>query len=103
MMVDLEWEGTERSFVTDYLERGHLVRDFMGASPCRICGKPNGSAELTDGTYIWPSGLSHYTSEHSVRLPEEFIRHAYRRIEELESAGVDRSWWVYYAKTLHQA
>jgi hypothetical protein len=26
----------------------------LGASRCRICGKPNGCANLTNGVYIWP-------------------------------------------------
>ncbi|WP_212823110.1 hypothetical protein [Catellatospora sp. TT07R-123] len=50
----------------------------MGVSLCRLCGCGNGSAEQTDGEFIWPEGLAHYVEDHRVRLPDEFIERAER-------------------------
>jgi hypothetical protein len=84
----LPWPGDQmnpamsaetRTLVGDYLDALYApVRYYMGYrgwSQCRLCGKHNGSAEWTDGTYAWPTGLSHYVREHGVKLPVEFIRH----------------------------
>jgi hypothetical protein len=34
-----------------------------------------GSWDLTDGTWVWPQGLSHYVEVHGIVLPEEFMSH----------------------------
>lgn len=39
-----------------------------------------GTSCLSDGHFIWPEGLAHYVDKHSVRPPEEFIRHALREL-----------------------
>ena len=57
--------------IADVLDQGVPYLYAMGLSPCRICGKPNGSAELTNGTYAWPEGLSHYVREHRIALPPD--------------------------------
>lgn len=85
--------GDDVESVSDYLKRGHVARAFMGKSRCRVCGKEVGSLELSDGTFIWPEGLSHYVDVHHVKLPSEFLDHVYRRTTELEDAEVDQSWW----------
>jgi hypothetical protein len=93
--VDESWDPTERQDVADYLRNGFVPWVAMGFSPCRICGSPNGSVEYTDWTYIWPQGLSHYVSEHSVRLPREVVEHIRSRLDEFESPElVDDSWWL---------
>jgi hypothetical protein len=66
----------------------------MGLSPCRFCGKHNGSLEYTDHVYIWPEGLAHYLTDHQVRLPDEFVLHVERSMDELDEATVDPSWWL---------
>ncbi|MFD5087508.1 hypothetical protein ACFWOG_33370 [Kitasatospora sp. NPDC058406] len=97
-LIDPDWSESERSMIFDCLEGGQLARRFMGVSSCRICGIPNGSAELTDGEFIWPAGLGHYMLEHSVRrrgrLPPALLRHALVRLADLEEASTDRSWWL---------
>ena len=71
----------------------------MGLSDCRLCGRVNGSAEFTDGVYLWPEGLAHYVREHSVKLPNEVLAHIRRRYEEMVALAprspedVDRDWW----------
>ena len=42
-----------------------------GVSLCRICGAPNGCANLTNGVYIWPEGLVHYIVDHGLVLEGE--------------------------------
>lgn len=57
----------------EYFSSGTRVRQYMGYSRCRFCGEMNGSAELTDGTYIWPEGLAHYLCDHNMRLPQVLV------------------------------
>lgn len=90
---DETWNKSEREDVASYLRGGLVFRTYMGFSSCRLCGRSNGAVELTDTTYVWPEGLAHYVEEHSVRLPQVFIDHINRRLDELETATVDDSWW----------
>lgn len=91
--VDPEWDENEREFIANYLTHGLLGRTYMGWSTCRVCGKAdNGDSEHSDGVFVWPSGLAHYVSEHSVRLPQEFVRHAFSLTEHLEGDR-DEDWW----------
>ena len=92
--VDWDWDRDERSVVGGYLSSGTLFRAYMGLSPCRICGRPNGAAEYTDGIYVWPEGLAHYVDEHAVRLPAEVVAHAMSRSDVLEDANVSEAWWL---------
>lgn len=66
-----------RARVVGYLDSGSLYRQYRGLSWCRFgCDhQAMGSAELTDGAWVWPSGLSHYVRDHAVSLPDEFIAH----------------------------
>lgn len=91
--VDPMWEEEQRSFVVDYLRGGHVVWGFAGWSRCRFCGKNNGDRELSDGRYLWPDGLVHYVEDHAVRLPKAFVAHAEARLERLEQAERDPTWW----------
>ncbi|RRD04749.1 hypothetical protein EII34_09425 [Arachnia propionica] len=91
--VDSNWDAEERELVADHLQTGMIVRRYMGYSPCRFCGRNNGSLELTDGHFVWPEGLAHYVLEHDVRLPERFVRHVLDMIDTLESAEHDEDWW----------
>jgi hypothetical protein len=69
-----------RTRVADYLDSGELNDVFLGLSWCRFrCGISHeqiGSAELTDGLWGWPEGLSHYVREHEIILPSDFVNHA---------------------------
>jgi hypothetical protein len=77
--VDEQWNEIERAEVVRALRSGRQVRQFRGESTCRMCGQLNGASEVTDGTYLWPDGLAHYVSEHSVRLPEQVEAHFLRQ------------------------
>ena len=69
----------ERKLLIEYLERGKVLMQCLGYSFCRFnCGIPDhemGTANLTDGNYVWPEKLSHYVSKHYIWLPELFIHH----------------------------
>ncbi|ONH32489.1 hypothetical protein [Pseudofrankia asymbiotica] len=91
--IDANWDADERDLVADYLRRGFVHGAYMGVSPCRICGRDNGSLELSDGTYVWPEGLAHYLTDHGVRPPKPFVAHVWATIDALEAAGRDESWW----------
>jgi hypothetical protein len=93
--VDEDWDPRERSLVATYLSSGMIPWAGAGFSPCRLCDKPNGSCEYTDGVYVWPEGLSHYVQDHAVRLPREVIDHILAQVDEYDFAfeQVDRDWW----------
>lgn len=63
--------------VIAYLDQGSVFEVYRGASWCRFgCHHhPMGNAELTDGKWVWPTGLSHYVRDHDVMLPDRFLRH----------------------------
>jgi hypothetical protein len=93
--IDPSWDEETRADICDYLHRGLLAGVYMGYSTCRICKKKdNGDLELTDMTYIWPSGLVHYVQEHLLRLPDEFVRHTQEVVHTNENAQTDWSWWA---------
>jgi hypothetical protein len=71
----------------------------MGQSSCRFCGADNGALEYSDGVYQWPEGLAHYVSDHSVRLPGEFVAHAVERLDSLESSSPSLDWWLAQAQS----
>lgn len=91
--VDTSWADDERQRVIAHLRRGLLARPYMGFSTCRLCGERNGSAELTDGKFIWPEGLVHYVEAHGVRLPVRFLESIDEITSCLEDSEVDDSWW----------
>lgn len=91
--VDANWDAEERDFMASYLQMGLIARGFMGFSRCRFCGQQNGNLELSDGHFVWPEGLAHYVVEHAVRLPDRFVRHAFAKIDGLESAVRNVDWW----------
>lgn len=92
--------------VADYLDRGCVHKRYRGYSWCRVCGdcaKHMGSAELTDGVWLWPEGLSHYVRHHSVGLPEPFITHALASPPLMHApadAVADCTRWVEWARPL---
>lgn len=67
-----------REAIGRYLDSGAVFMEYLGFSFCRFrCGIPDtalGTADLSDGHWVWPQGLSHYVREHQLRLPEEFVQ-----------------------------
>ena len=77
-LVDHRWDARRRRQIVSYLDAGRVFANYMGFSRCRFCRTINGTADLTDGLWIWPEGLGHYVATHGVRLPDEFVAHAER-------------------------
>lgn len=80
--INPTWPADERKTVLAYLAKGkRMPNGEFGFSTCRLCGIHNGSAEFTDGVYVWPEGFAHYLREHGVKPPDErFIQYATRRV-----------------------
>ncbi len=92
--VDDTWDPEERRFVVEYLKGGSRTPWLqMGFSTCRFCGQWNGTLDLTDGVYVWPEGLSHYLSDHGVRLPEAIVTHVRANKYAFDDEDVDEEWW----------
>jgi len=77
------WRMEEREKILAYLRQGHLYCAYFGYSSCRFQCRGTysilGTAELTDGEWVWPDGLVHYIERHGVILPEEFVAGASAR------------------------
>lgn len=96
-----DWNLEERARVIKHLKNGETIRYSRGSSWCRFhCGEKNmGSADLTDGYYLYPEGLVHYLEKHQVKLPQEFITHVlnYQPISSkynLHLGKIDYQWWL---------
>jgi hypothetical protein len=73
-LVEALGAGTLDDRVLQYLRSGHTRKSFMGLSYCRFgCEWIEGTACVTDGTWVWPEGLAHYVDVHNVPLPVEFL------------------------------
>lgn len=72
-LADPAWDTDERRRLAAVLGSAATHQPGEGCSLCRICGAPNGFLDLSDGTYVWPEGLAHYVTEHSVRLPADVV------------------------------
>lgn len=102
--VDRSIPAAERERLITYLSKGVKYFQYLGHSYCRFeCGVPDwnmGAADITDGVYVWPEGLSHYIKEHGVWLPQEFVDHSIGNAEtdygslNLRKLGFgDDTWW----------
>lgn len=89
-LVDHEWMKEKRERIAQYLDAGTRINQEMGYSYCRfecgVVGSAMGTSDLTDGTYVWPEGLSHYVRVHHVRLPKKFTRHVLDNLPRLKKA-----------------
>ncbi|EJZ17373.1 hypothetical protein NE852_12940 [Rhizobium sp. Pop5] len=68
----------ENARIVSYLRSGALFIASPGLSRDVLSDEHPiiGSLALwTDGTFLWPSDLSHYVEKYSVGLPREFIKH----------------------------
>jgi hypothetical protein len=106
--VRAEYAPDLREKVLAYLESGEVFARYRGDSWCRFgCAEHNGSAELTDGRWVWPQGLAHYVSHHAVALPPEFLRDvadgdrlaAASRSLPSPRSEVDQSYWIDWARS----
>lgn len=96
--VDESQDDELKARVAIYLNSGECWVVSMGYSSCRLCGCQNGSVNLTDGYYEWPSGLAHYLEVHDVRLPDEFVQHVLAGrpplpLPDYDEIRFDSAWW----------
>jgi hypothetical protein len=108
-LVDPGWCTSERSKIVAYLRRAPKVEDCLGYSHCRFGGVPDsemGTADLSDGTYVWPEGLWIYVERFDVRLPDDMIEHMRTHgfevpssldVVALEERAVDMKYWEDWA------
>jgi hypothetical protein len=73
-LIDVDWQKGNYNLIVDYLKDAPRYLEYRGYSECRLCGVINGSCDLTDGEWAWPSGLYHYCEVHNIILPDEFIK-----------------------------
>jgi len=94
-LVDHKWMKGKRERIAQYLDAGQRINQSMGYSYCRfecgVVGSAMGTADLTDGTYLWPEGLSHYVRMHHVRLPKKFTRHILENLWKLKKVPAAES------------
>lgn len=101
--IDAAWDEGEKQKVLQYLKQSFPAPwIYLGRSWCRFrCGKDvAGRGEYTDGTFVWPEGLTHYIEYHQVRLPQEVIDHILIRKRPVNvhwsdslQENIDSSWW----------
>ena len=66
--------AADRMDVVEYCSLGYVESYELGYASCRLCGAcgPDmGCTALTDGTWCWPEGYSHYVSYHGITPPRE--------------------------------
>jgi hypothetical protein len=93
-LVDMSWGANNRdewTTVVSHLEKKGMERAaYKGSSNCRICGRINGSTDLSDGVWVWPKGFVHYVIDHYVKPPQEFIDHCMKsRLAERLASRLD--------------
>lgn len=76
-LIDRSWNPRERDVVLAYVRDGQFRgQAYMGGAWCRLgCAGMFGSADMSDGVYVWPEGLEHYIGRHGVRPPGDFVQH----------------------------
>ena len=74
-LVRVGWRRGEQSRIATYLQNGDPYFEYLGFATCRFrdCRRILGTADLTDGEWVWPAQLEHYIIEHSVCLPDAFV------------------------------
>lgn len=108
-----DYDEEEKRKVIKYLQQSKVVARYRGSSWCRFRCKKEvpGSTDLSDGVYIFPSGLVHYIENHNIRLPNEFLNsildkelissknqsqqtYSPKYISDYHDFFVDFNWWI---------
>jgi hypothetical protein len=104
-LTSFSYDRDCKNKIIDHLKKGRRLNFSMGNSYCRFnCGvsrKEIGCFEITDGHWIWPSGLSHYIEFHDIPLPESFVdnilnesRIADDEIDKIIDSHIDIEFWI---------
>ncbi|WP_020474852.1 hypothetical protein [Zavarzinella formosa] len=108
-LVDRERDIEDRWVIAEYLRSGVRLHSCLGFSHCCFRNGPPdeemGSADLTDGIWVWPEGLPVYVERYAVRLPKDFCLHARRQqqvsvtpeqLEALQMTPYSFEEWIYW-------
>lgn len=121
-LIDEAWNEDEKQRVVTHIRQAEEMMYYRGYSACRLCNKPNGVSDKSDGLFYFPEGLDHYLETHSVKPPQLFIDFALgldirRQLQEqaevsrqsystpspylqnFEQYLVDFSWWIEVTKS----
>ncbi len=80
--IDETWDPRIRRLVALYTATAPALISWRGYSSCRVCrALRNGSACLSDHAYVWPEGFAHYVERHSVKVPDEFVKHIVSKVK----------------------
>lgn len=100
LLIAPEWRSLEKDRIVQYLKKGVRTGGALHWHKFRLnyngTGDPNRltSAEMSDGTYVWPEVLSIYVEQNHVRLPDEFVEHMARLdfdpLKDVIATGSDR-------------
>jgi len=75
-----KYDSQTKDKIVRYLKSGIRGTEFLGYARCRFeceysSTKDLGNTDMTDGSWMWPEGLSHYVEKHNLLLPPEFVSH----------------------------
>lgn len=92
--IDAEWKPHDLDKIVQYLSKSPLYFAIGCPSYCTICkGVELLAGSRSDGAWLWPPSLSHYVTEHHVRLPDRMLKHirdSEYRIVELDEIDEDK-------------
>lgn len=101
--IDDLCDESVKEYTLTYLRAGIKTNAiYLGSSWCRFrCGNQNlGSAEYTDGQYVWPEGLQHYIEHHNLRLPQIIVDKILNvpipktvNLDDNKLLDIDYEWW----------
>lgn len=90
-----------KSRIVDYLVGSRCISvDKPLNYPCKLCKRTFETNEyLSDGTYVWPSTLSHYVGYHNVTIPDYFYSHMFKNNFKYEKVDhynmtMDNTEWI---------
>jgi len=79
MAIDVEWAPTDINDLATYLQDCPIASTTGLSVPCLLCDKSLAMCYQSDGEWLWPCGLQHYLTAHSVVLPSRFVNHIRNR------------------------
>jgi hypothetical protein len=85
-LIDNSWNPPDLPVIVNYLDAGRVHSSLVGSdkSRCQFCGAYAYDRTLvrSDGTWNWPDLLSHLVAEHSIRLPDSFVAHIRKEVDQ---------------------
>ena len=75
--VDTTWNPPDKTELARYVAKAPIIlASGTTKAPCPMCSTMLSTSDYqSDGDWLWPVDLSHYVSEHGVRIPDELVLH----------------------------